>query len=218
LSVKICPRCGGIAEYNAYYGKIMCTRTNCNWEGYPENRLHKIIAIVAVDNNWAIGKNNKLLYNVPEDMKYFRNTTNGNIVIYGYNTLLSFPNKMPLPNRTNIVLYPGSLEYQGITVAHNIENAIKIINSIQDDRPVFVCGGASIYRQMIDLCHEAYVTKIDAATDGADAFFPNLDALPDWTCYDEGLSHIQSVSGFDIRFTKYVNKHLMHDWRRKTEE
>ena len=208
MNTNICPKCGAIAEYDEYYGRIVCT--GCEWISDKincyNNRFskHKIIAIVVVDNNWAIGKNNDLLYHIPEDMEYFKKHTLENIVLYGYNTLLSFPKQKPLPNRTNIVLFPSDLpnEDNGITVAHNIEHLKTIIDRIDNDKPVFVCGGASVYSQLLEFCDEAYVTKVDASTSDATAFFPNLDKLPEWFCY-ETSDTINTKNGYKIKFCKY---------------
>ena len=163
---------------------------------------HKKIAIVAADSDWAIGKDNDLLYRLPEDMKFFRETTKGAIVIYGYNTLLSFPGAKPLPGRTNIVVCPDTVDRDGILTAHDLSEIDTLLASIPDNRPVFICGGASIYAQLIDTCDEAYVTKVAASTPGATAFFPDLDARDGWTCYEEG-AETETSTGYKIKFTKY---------------
>ena len=119
--------------------------------------------IVAVDSNWAIGKENKLLVSIPQDMKFFRETTKGKVVAMGRKTLESFPGGQPLKNRVNVVL----------TTDKNYK--VKKYNS----EDVYVIGGESIYRQLLPYCTKAYVTKIDHAYD-ADTYFPDLDADPEW--------------------------------------
>lgn len=160
---------------------------------------HKILLIAAVDENWAIGKNNQLLYHIPEDMKFFRKTTEGNIVVYGSKTLRSFPNAKPLPNRTNIVL--SSHDIKGIDTAHSVQEIVDKIAAIHDNRPVFICGGASVYRQFLDMCDGAYITHINAKAEGADAFLPNL--------IDEGWIALRSVGysrlGLSFQFV-YLEK------------
>lgn len=165
---------------------------------------HKVSIIVAVDENWAIGKDNDLLYKVPTDMKFFKEKTNNNIVLYGYNTLLSFPNSSPLPNRINIVLYPYSLNCQdNLYVAHSIKDATDFIELIDNDKEVFICGGASVYKQYIDICDYAYVTKIQASTPDATAFMVNLDEKDNWHIVEEGNTIMDDNSKLLITFNKY---------------
>ena len=116
--------------------------------------------IVAVDSNWAIGKENKLLVSIPQDMKFFRETTKGKVVAMGRKTLESFPGGQPLKNRVNV---------------EEMVEELKKYNS----EDVYVIGGESIYRQLLPYCTKAYVTKIDHAYD-ADTYFPDLDADPEW--------------------------------------
>jgi dihydrofolate reductase len=164
---------------------------------------HRLITIVAVDNNWAIGKNNDLLYSVPTDMKFFREKTLDNIVVYGYNTLMSFPGSKPLPKRKNIVLTSKNIEIENVTTAHSIEELLQIIEKIDDTRDVFICGGASIYKQLIDYCDMAYITKIYAQTDEATAFMVNLDIKPNWVNIDAGTPIVDEKSDKTIRFATY---------------
>ena len=135
--------------------------------------------IAAVDNNWAIGYQNSLLVRIPEDQKWFRETTTGKAVIMGRKTLESFPNKAPLKNRTNIVITKDT-EYKvnGAIVVHSIEEAIEAAKDFDDD-DIYVIGGESIYRQMLPYCNVAHITKIDYAYQ-ADAYFPNLDKDSEW--------------------------------------
>ncbi len=135
--------------------------------------------IAAVDKNWAIGNGNQLLVRIPEDQKWFRETTTGKAVIMGRKTLESFPNKAPLKNRLNVVLTSDrGYKVNGAVVVHSIEEAVAAVRDYDDD-DVYVIGGASIYRQMLMLCNVAHITKIDYAYQ-ADAYFPNLDLDPAW--------------------------------------
>ena len=162
--------------------------------------------IAAVDHNWAIGKDNKLLYNIPTDMKFFKEQTMGNIVVYGWKTLESFPQRKILPGRDNIVLTSKIVACNDphMYVAHCISDVVHIINSFDDDRDVFICGGASVYKQFVNIADEAYITKIDAETKGADAYFPNLDKLPEWEKKATLLTHTDPSSGLDLCFERYV--------------
>lgn len=158
-------------------------------------------AIVAVDTKWGIGKKNDLLFSLPEDMKYFREKTKDKIVCMGYNTLLSFPNSKPLKNRTNIVLAPEGVERDDCIIVHTLEQLSSELSKY-DTEQVFVIGGAMFYRTMLPYCSEVLVTKVDA-DGGAEVFYENLDALPNWSCIDQGQP-IES-NGLTIRFTVYKN-------------
>ena len=139
--------------------------------------------IAAVDNNWAIGFQNSLLVRIPEDQKWFRETTTGKAVIMGRKTLESFPNKAPLKNRTNIVITKDkTYKVEGAVVVHSIEEAIEAAKDFADE-DIYVIGGESIYRQMLPYCNVAHITKIDYAYQ-ADAYFPNLDKEPEWKITD----------------------------------
>lgn len=140
--------------------------------------------IVAVDNNWAIGYKNQLLVQIPSDLRFFRTQTTGKVIVMGRNTLESFPGKKPLKDRINIVI-TKQLDYQveGAIVAHSIEEALEHAKQYHKE-DIYVIGGESIYRQMLDYCNEAYVTKIDYSYQ-ADTYFPNLDQLSDWQLVSE---------------------------------
>jgi len=158
-------------------------------------------AIVAVDNNWGIGKNNGLLFHLKEDMKFFRTATTGKVVIMGSNTLLSFPNSQPLKNRVNIVLWPNGEEREGCTIVGNLEELKEVLKNYDTD-DVFVIGGAMFYRTMLPYCSTVYVTKVDA--DGeATVFYENLDKLSNFECVKVG-DPIED-NGYTIRFCEYKN-------------
>lgn len=154
--------------------------------------------IVAIDQNNGIGKDNNLLTHIPEDMKFFKEMTTGNVVIMGRKTLESFPNKKPLPNRTNIVI-TGDKNYKvdDAIIANSIENAIEIAKEM--DKEIFVIGGASIYKQMLELCDTLYITQIFESFD-ADTFFPKISH--DWKC--QNLSEIKEYKNIKFQFKKYT--------------
>lgn len=156
-------------------------------------------AIVAVDKKWGIGKNNDLLFSLPEDMKFFREKTSGKTVCMGYNTLLSFPGSKPLKNRVNIVLAPDGVERDDCIIVHTLE---ELSNTLKNYNDVFVIGGAMFYKTMVPYCEEVYVTKVDA--DGeATVFYPNLDEIDGFEMVYES-EPIES-NGYQIRFTTYKN-------------
>lgn len=164
-----------------------------------------IKAIVAVDENWGIGKKNGLLFSIPEDMKFFRTTTSGKVCCMGYNTLLSFPGSKPLKNRTNIVLAPDSVERDDCVVVHSLkELSDKLAEYSTED--VFVIGGAMFYKTMLPYCGEVYVTKVDA--DGeAEVFYENLDKNQNFDCVY--VSDPIETNGYTIRFTTYKNNNVL---------
>ncbi len=135
--------------------------------------------IVAVDKNWAIGKDNKLLVSIPADMKMFRQETTGKVVVMGRKTLESFPNGLPLKNRTNIVL-TGNKDYnvKDAIIVHTVEELLEEIKKYPSEE-VYCIGGDSVYKQLLPYCDTAHVTKIDFAYE-ADSYFPNLDEMPEW--------------------------------------
>lgn len=156
--------------------------------------------IVAVDKNWAIGKDNKLLVSIPADMKMFRQETSGKVVVMGRKTLESFPNGLPLKNRTNIVL-TGNKDYKvkDAIVVHTLEEVLKEIEKYPKEE-VYCIGGDSVYRQLLPYCDTAYITKIDFAYE-ADSYFENLDEKKEWKI--TGRSGEQTYFDLEYEFLKY---------------
>ena len=160
-------------------------------------------AIVAVDNKWGIGKSNDLLFSIPADMKFFRETTAGKVVVMGAHTLKSFPNGNPLKNRVNIVL-SSKLHRDDCIVVDTLEKLLEEIKKYPAN-DVFLIGGARLYSTLISYCDTAFVTKVDADGD-AEVFFPNLDNLDGWNLQTQSES-LQS-NGYNIKFTTYKNKYV----------
>ena len=160
-------------------------------------------AILAADKNWGIGYNNHLLVSIPSDMKFFRQTTTGKVVVMGRKTLESFPNGMPLKNRTNIVL-SGNQNYQvkDAVVVHSEDELMEELEKYDTD-DIFVIGGESVYRMMLPHCDNVYVTKIDRAFQ-ADTFFPDLDEMDEWVMTEE--SEEQTCFDLEFCFTKYERR------------
>ena len=130
--------------------------------------------IVAIARNFAIGKNNDLLYHLQNDMKHFKEITTGHTVIMGKNTFDSFP-KRPLPNRRNIVVaYPHEVpeEKDGAEWFTSLDDAF---DASKNDGEVFIIGGAFVYRQTLPLADKLYLTIVDDARDDADVYFPEID-------------------------------------------
>ena len=158
--------------------------------------------IVAVDNKWGIGRDNKLLCNIPEDMAFFVKQTTHKTIIMGRNTYESLP-KRPLPNRNNIVLTSNlSYDANGAEVANSYED---MYNLIANDNPedVYVIGGAKLYNDLIAECDELYITKILADLN-ADTFIVDIDKLANFVIMSE--SEIKEHNGIKYQFVKYIKK------------
>lgn len=156
--------------------------------------------IVAVDKNWGIGKGNKLLVSIPSDMKFFRETTSGKVVVMGRKTLESFPNGLPLKNRTNIVLTKRpDYQVKDAIVLHTVEEVLEELKKYESD-DIYIIGGESIYRQFLPYCNTAHVTKINHAYE-ADVYFPDLDAMDEWEITAD--SEEQTYFDLEYVFLKY---------------
>ena len=160
-------------------------------------------AILSADRNWGIGNGNKLLVSIPSDMKFFRQTTTGKVVVMGRKTLESFPNGQPLKNRINIVL-TGNKDYtaKGAVIVHSQEELLDTLKQY-DTEDIYIIGGESVYRIMLPYCDTVFVTKIDR-TFQADTFFPNLDEMEEWEMTEEGEE--QTCFDLEFRFTKYERR------------
>ena len=154
--------------------------------------------IAAVDRNWAIGRKGGLLISIPNDQKHFREETYGKVVVLGRKTLQTFPQGMPLPGRTNIIL-SGNPDYKvkGALVVHSLEELIQELKSYSTE-DVYIIGGESVYRQLLPYCDTVHLTKIDHAYE-ADAYFPNLDKDPEWKIAADS----DELTYFDIAYTFY---------------
>ncbi|HJA67129.1 diacylglycerol kinase [Lachnoclostridium sp. An169] len=160
-------------------------------------------AILSADRNWGIGLNNRLLVSIPSDMKFFRQTTTGKVVVMGRKTLESFPNGLPLKNRTNIVL-TGNPNYsvKDAVIVHTEDELLRELEKYNSD-DIYVIGGESVYRMMLPYCDTVLVTKIDRAFQ-ADTFFPNLDEMDEWEMTEE--SEEQTCFDLEFTFTKYERR------------
>lgn len=159
--------------------------------------------IAAVDRNWAIGMNNKLLVRIPDDMKRFRRLTVGKVVVLGRRTLETFPGGRPLKDRTNIVLSKDrGYQVKGAHVVHSMEELSEKLGEYTSS-DVFVIGGESVYRQLLEQCDTAYITKIDYVYQ-ADAWFPDLDEEKEWKIEEE--SEEQTYFDLEYYFVKYSKK------------
>lgn len=159
--------------------------------------------IAAVDKNWAIGLHGKLLVRIPVDMKSFREMTTGKVIVMGRKTLETFPNGLPLKNRVNIVLTKNSdYKIKDAVIVHDMNQLHEELKNYPSE-DIFVVGGESVYRQLLDECDTAHITKIDYAYE-ADAYFPNLDENPEWVLAAD--SEEQTYFDLEFQFLKYKKK------------
>jgi len=133
--------------------------------------MKHISIIVAIARNYAIGKDNQLLWHIPADLKRFKQLTTGNTIVMGKRTFESLPVR-PLPNRRSIVItdIPGEV-ISGCTMAYSIEEAVE---KMEDEKENFIIGGGSVYRQFLPLASRLYLTVVQKDFD-ADTFFPEID-------------------------------------------
>ena len=153
--------------------------------------------IVCVDSNWGIGYKNELLVRIPSDQKFFRETTTGKVVVMGRKTLDSFPGQKPLKNRTNIVITSNKslTSKDGEIYVHSIEECLELLKEYNDE-DIFIIGGSSVYKEFLDDCDKCIVTFIDKEYE-ADAYFPNLDQMPEWELTEESDEQVY----FDLTYT-----------------
>ena len=166
--------------------------------------MSRLIEILSCDINYGIGRKNGLLFRLPKDMAFFRQTTLNHAVALGENTLLSFPGSKPLPQRKHIVLSQDPTHnYDGVINVHSFEDFLAAIKAELEQNDVYVIGGASIYRQLLPYCDEVLLTKV--FEDGnAEVFFENLDKNPLFEL--EFQSNRQIDNGHEIAFCSYLNK------------
>lgn len=168
--------------------------------------------IVATEKNWGIGKDNQLLVHLPGDLKFFREQTVGKVIILGRKTLETFPGGKPLPKRVNVIVSSNpDFSKDGCIIASSVEDAVrKALEAAGEggSDAVMVCGGASIYEQMLPLCDTCIITRMDQEFE-SDRFFPNLDEDPAFEVVWE--SQPQEENGVTYRFREY-RRH--NSWRK----
>lgn len=152
--------------------------------------------IVAVDENWGIGKDGEQLIYISADLKRFKALTMGHSLVLGRKTLATFPGGKPLKGRRNLILSRNpDFAPEGAEVYHSMEELLKHV-----DEDAFVIGGASVYQALLDRCDTAYVTKLQASWP-ADCWFPNLDEDPAWTVAEEG--EVLEEQGIKFHYVTY---------------
>lgn len=157
--------------------------------------------IVAIASNNAIGKNNQLLWHIPDDLKRFKTLTTGHTVIMGKKTYESLPFQ-PLPNRVNMVIsdVPGE-QIEGCLMAYSIDDAIQ---KADPEKENFIMGGGMIYRQFLPIVDKLYLTIVEKAFD-ADTFFPEID-LKEWHCIEKQEMPFDENLGFSYSYLTYTRR------------
>ena len=150
--------------------------------------------IVAVYDDWGIGRDGTQPIALTADRKFFRQETKGAMVIAGRRTIGDFPGGKPLPGRVNVAVSRSCSEIPGFTVCKSPEEAAELAKSAQR---AMVIGGGSIYRQMLPWCDKAYITKVHAAP-VSDTYFPNLDEDPAWRLAEVLLSGEENGVGYEM--------------------
>ncbi len=161
-----------------------------------------ISIIVAVAKNNAIGKDNKLLWHLSEDLKRFKLLTTGHTIIMGKNTYYSLPRR-PLPNRTHIVLtdVPGE-QIDDCIMAYSIEDAISKMDPVEEN---FIIGGASIYRQFLPHANKLYITWVHGSFE-ADTFFPEINEQEWVRILEEDFPHPDEKNPYPFTYVIYKRK------------
>ena len=160
--------------------------------------------IVAVSENYAIGKDNKLLFNLPTDLKYFKEKTLNKVVVMGRKTFEFLPVK-PLKNRVNIVVTTDkAFCWEGVIVVNSFEELFKKLESYNDE-DVFIIGGSSIYNKLIERCRLAYVTKVHKTVD-ADSYITNIENQPNWK--EISSSEVLTENNTNFQFKVFENQEI----------
>jgi dihydrofolate reductase len=159
--------------------------------------------IAAISKNNVLGKENKLLWHLPKDFKFFKDTTLGHPIIMGRKTFESLPKA--LPGRTNIII-TGDRDYkkEEAVITHSLEDAIQV--GLSENKEVFICGGGQIYKEALEknLVDKIYLTEIDVEVEG-DAFFPTFNK-DDWEISKKECHTKDEKHNFDFCFVEYLKK------------
>lgn len=158
--------------------------------------------IVAVYDDWGIGRDGTQPIALSADRKFFRETTRGAMVIVGRRTIQDFPGQKPLPGRVNVALSRSCQEISGFTVCQTPEQALELARNVER---AMVIGGGSVYRQMLPYCDCAYVTKVHVCPP-SDTFFPNLDQDPQWELSETIQSGEENGIGYEMLLYRRKNQ------------
>lgn len=159
--------------------------------------------IVAIADNYAIGKENDLLWHISEDMRFFRRQTLGSPVIMGRKTFESIGRA--LPGRVNIVISRGFSTGEEVDVVSSLEEAFAVAESTNLER-CFVMGGGQIYAQAMEQADRLIVTHVHTVIEDADTFFPPIDPQM-WTVASRSEMYTDEETGYTFEFVEYIKRH-----------
>ena len=160
--------------------------------------MKNISIIACVGKNLELGKNNDLIWHLPNDLKYFRSVTSGKTVIMGRRTFDSLPGI--LPKRRNIVLQlPNESIIDGVEIFNDIPSILEVV---KDEEEVFIIGGASIYKQFLDYANKLYLTEVDEKCRDAQVYFPKFDKRK----YKKTIVGSDSDNGINYNFVVYERR------------
>lgn len=163
-----------------------------------------ILSIIsAIGNNNEIGKANALLWNLPEDMKHFKETTMGHTVIMGQKTFESIGR--PLPKRRNIVItLDKSFQANGVEIVYSTDELEKLLNeTMSNDEEAFIIGGGQIYKLFIEKADKLYITHVDVSVPDADTYFPTID-MNVWKEIDSKEYSADLLNKYNLKFSVYT--------------
>lgn len=158
----------------------------------------KLVHVVAMSQNRAIGKDNQLLWHIPDDLQHFKRITQGGVIVMGRKTFESLPNL--LPNRTHIVITRQPIDYEGAETVHSLQDAILLAKAYvhaKQQNKIFIIGGGEIYHQSLEMADVLEITEVDTVIEG-DAFYPDIDEK--FIKTDETKTFYCDKSGFQFRF------------------
>lgn len=158
----------------------------------------KLVHVVAMSQNRAIGKDNQLLWHIPDDLQHFKRITQGGVIVMGRKTFESLPRL--LPNRTHIVITRQPIKYEGAVMAHSLQDAILLAKAYahaKQQNKIFIIGGGEIYHQSLEMADVLEITEVDTVIEG-DAFYPDIDEK--FIKTDETKTFYCDKSGFQFRF------------------
>lgn len=167
--------------------------------------MTKFKIIACINQKRALGKENKLLYHIGNDLANFKRMTIGNVVIMGRKTFESLPNGEPLKDRINVIIttnedFGVDAKFENVYIVKSIKDVVELCDAFFWDKEVFVIGGESIYRQFMDegLVDEMRLTIVNDDSDG-DVFFPEFNE-DDWNIYYKSMAQVSSYGGVDKSF------------------
>ncbi|MEL7146081.1 MAG: dihydrofolate reductase [Bacteroidota bacterium] len=173
-----------------------------------EKKQYQISMIAAIGSNRELGKDNDLIWHLPDDMKFFKQATNGHAVIMGRKNYESIPPKWrPLPNRLNVVLTTNqTYSNQDVVVCHHLEDAIEVAKAQSDKEEIFIIGGGQIYELGLAYATRIYLTEIHGTFD-ADVFFPEFDRN-EWQEMSRRHHPVDEKHQYSFDFVTYEKKDL----------